>query len=422
MATIMASGAGLAVAATLASLLGASAYAIDSAVATPAPASSLPGAYSLSYDKDKWSDEYSVFRMSVAEPIGTVGADFAASDDPRLRPLTRLNSSWAATAPWLGLPMRLGDGVSSVGFWDQPVRTGGMQIGTFQPKVPDVTAPPSQVAVPYEIIGPNMVASTRFIDHLRTLVQLQKQTLETVGQGDFSIESGRLRDNFETRSADYGAWMTSGTYRYGLSPSTTIDGQIAQVSGQQSFLGVGLLEGLGPLGLVSAKVASSRDTDSTGWLARMGYDFSRDRLSIALRSHIQSPGFQDVGDSSVIESFKQRTLASARVDLGSLGKVSLASASETYADDSRRDIVALSHAVPFGGGGILSTAAAYSPGPGGTSALLVSFTYPFDYIAAPAHKINGEMNTALDRTIVDAFGQTRIPTPGRGPGDKLFAE
>jgi len=378
----------------------------------PSTYTTLPSNYSLSYDKDKWSDGFSVFHASVSDGFGVVGSGFAASDDPRLRPLTRLDTTWSLTAPLVGLPMRVGDGVSSVGFWDQPARVGGLQIGSFQPALPEVVAPPSLVTAPYEIAGPSTLTTTRYIDHLRGMVQFQKQTLELEGQGDFSLESGRVRENFEIRSADYGPWLTSGTYRYGVTSATTLDGQVAQVSNQQSFLGLGLLEGLGPLGQVSARVASSRDSDQSGWLARMGYDFTRDRLSIALRTNIQSPGFQDVGDSSVVETLRQRTLASARLDLGSLGRISLASASQTYVDDSHRDILAVSHALPFGGGGILSTAAAYSPGPLGSSALLVSFTYPFDYVAAPSRKINGAINSALDRTIVDAFGQTRLPTTG----------
>jgi hypothetical protein len=387
-------------------------------MAAPITYNPLPPGYSLSYDKDRWTDEFSVFHVSVSDQFGVVGSSFAASDDPRLRPLTRLDSSWSLSAPLIGLPMRLGDGVSSAGFWDQPARLGGLQIGTFQPAIPAVLAPPSAIAVPYEVVGPASVATGRVIDHLQSMVQLQKPLLASAGQGDFSLEAGRLRENFELHSADYGPWLTSGTYRYGVNTATTIDGQIAQVSGQQSFLGVGLLEGFGALGLLSATLASSHDPDSTGWLARMGYDYSHERLSIAVRSHIQSPGFQNIGDASVTELYRQRTLASAGIDLGSMGKISLASATETDSD-SRRDIVAVSHAMPFGGGGILSTAAAYSPGPIGTSAVLLSFTYPFDYITAPKHKIDGAVNAALDRTIVDAFGQTRLPAAGRLTADRL---
>ncbi len=371
------------------------------------PASYSASGYSLSYDKDQWSEEYSVFNVAVADRLGVLGSGFAASDDPRLRPLTRLDSGWNFTAPLLTMPARIGDGVSSTGFWDQPARFGGLQLGSFQPALPAVVAPPSTIAIPFESVGPVATTSSRFIDHLRSLVQLQTQSLEIEGQGDFSVESGRLRENFEARSADYGAWLTSGTYRYGFNATTTLDGQVAQVAGQQNFVGLGVLERVGPLGLVSARIAGSRDLDTSGWVARMGYDYTCDWLSVALRSHRQSAGYQDVGDAAAIEPLRQRTLASARIDLGALGRVSLASATQTYTDDSRRDIVALSHAMPFGGGGVLSTAAAYSPGQLGNTALLMSFTYPFDYVGTRTAQRDA-MDSALDRTIVDAFGQSQL--------------
>jgi outer membrane usher protein len=386
--------------------------AASSDIPMPSTYTTLPTDYSLSFDEARSTDAFSVFKMSVANGLGTLESGFAASDDPRLRPLTRLDSAWNWTLPLIGLPMRVGDGVSSVGFWDQPARIGGIQLGSMQPSVPPVVVPPA-VAIPEDTMGLNPAAPSRYGDRLRSVVQFQKPVLETAGQGDFSVESGWVRENFELRSADYGPWLTSGTYRYGVNTATTVDGEVAQVAGQQSVVGVGILEGLGSLGLVSAKVASSHDPDGAGWLARMGYDFSHDDLSIALRSHIQSPGFQDVGDTSLVEPFRTRTLASARVDLGPLGKVSLASAAETYTDDSHREIVALSHAMPFGSGGIVSTAAAYSPGQLGNSALLLSFTYPFGDLDGRSHPVSTAINSALDRTIVDAFGQTRLPATGR---------
>jgi outer membrane usher protein FimD/PapC len=382
----------------------------------------VPSSYSLSYDQDSGGEAFSVLHMSVTNQFGMFSGGFAASDDPRLRPLTRLDSSWNLTAPMVGLPLRLGDAVSSAGFWDQPARVGGIQIGSFQPVLPEVVQPPSIVALPYDSMGPSPLTAGRYLDHLRSLSQTQEPTLEQTGVGDFSFESGRLRENFELRSDDYGPWITSGTYRYGLNTATTVDGQVAEVSGQQSFLGLGVMEGLGSLGHVSAQFASSRDPDSTGWLARMGYDYDYDGINISVRSHIQSSGFLDVGDTSVVESLRQRTLATAGLDLGSMGKIALSSATQTAADDYRRDILALSHAIPFGGGGIISTAAAYSPGQSGNSAVLLSFTYPFAYLTASTHSVTSAMNGVLDRTIDDAFGQARIPPVGATARDKLTQE
>jgi outer membrane usher protein FimD/PapC len=364
----------------------------------------------LSYDKDRWSDEFSVFNMVVADDFGVVSSSLATSDDPRLRPLTRLDSSFGFTAPLVHAPARIGDTVSSSAFWDQPVRIGGLQVGTIALALPEVVMP-DVILTPDPLSGPGGAAftSNRFIDHVRTIAQFQKQSLVSAGQADYSLEAGRIREDFELRSNDYGSWLTSGTYRYGVNDLTTVDGQFAQLGNQQSVAGVGVLEGLGKLGQISARVADSHDTIGTGWLARLGYDFSRDNLSFALRSHIQSPGYQSVGDIAAVEPLRQRTLASAGMDFGSLGKVSVASATQTFVDDTRRDVLALSHAMHLAGGGILATAAAYSPGQFSNSSLLLSFTYPFDYVSAPARNLGREMDIALDKTVMDALNQTRYP-------------
>jgi outer membrane usher protein FimD/PapC len=378
----------------------------------------LPPGYSLTYDRDKWGDEFSVFQLTAAEPFGLINSSIAASDDPRLKPLTRLDSSLSFSAPLIHLPTRVGDTVSSSAFWDQPVRIGGVQMGTLQPALPAVMMP-AELLAPDILTNPGVASSTpvntasnRFIDHINTVAQLQSQALALPGQGLYSLEMGRVREDFELRSNNYGSWLTSGTYRYGLNAATTLDGQFAQLKFQQSIFGVGVMEGLGPLGQFSARLANSRDGEGTGWLARLGYDFTRDNLTLAVRTHIQSAGYQTLGDLSAVEPMRQRTLASAGWDMGYFGRVSLASATQTYIDDSRRDVLALSHAMPLGNGGILSAAAAYSPGQLASSALLLSISYPFDYWMTPARRIGQDIDIGLERTISDALNQIRNPMSG----------
>jgi outer membrane usher protein FimD/PapC len=374
----------------------------------------------VSYDPSRWDDNFSVFSLAVADQFGTLSSSLAASDDPRLRPLTRLDTAWGFAAPWLHVPARIGDTVSSSSFWDQPVRMGGLQLGTLPLELPDVVKPDAILA-PDIFAGPGAAAftSNHFIERVRTVAQLQQPSLEAAGEANYSLEAGRVREDFELRSNDYGAWLTSGTYRYGISDLTTMDGQFAQLGAQQSMFGVGVLEGLGPLGLVSARIANSRDCDSIGWIARMGYDYQRDNLSLAVRSHIQTTGYQGMGDIAAVEPLRQRTVATAGVDLGLLGKLSVASATQTFVDDTRRDVLALSHAMRLAGGGILSTAAAYSPGQTSNSALLVSFTYPFDYVSAPARSLAKEMDIALERTVGDALNQTRVLPATHLPPDHI---
>ncbi len=376
--------------------------------------------YKLSLDEDRWADEFSVFHMDVKDEFGAVNSSLATSDDPRLHPVTRLDTSWTFNAPVVNAPVRLGDTVASTALWAQPVRMGGLQIGTLQPVLPGIILPPILLAPEY--VGNGAAAayeSARVIEQVSSITQFQKPALIAPGQAVYSFESGRVRQDFELRSNGYGAWLTSGTYRYGAGRNTTVDGQFAQVGEQQTVIGFGLLEGLGPLGLISARIAGSRDIDSNGWLARMGYDFTHDNLSFTLRSHIQSVGYQSIGDSAYLEALRQRTLASAGMNFGSLGKISVASATQTLTDDSRSNVLALSHAIALIGGGILSTAAAYSPGQIANTVWAVSVTFPFNYEIAPARQLAAAGDMVLDRTLINAFNLTRIPTPGRLLNERL---
>ena len=391
-----------------------------------------PAPYDFSYDHDHWSEEFSVFQLSIADPAGSFHSSMAASDDPLLRPLTRLDSYFDMSAPVIHTPLRIGDTVSSSGFWDDPVRMGGLQIGTLQPALPAVMAPtgvfsPQVLTVPGApsfsapmSAGYIAAASTRFIADVATASQLQTQTLVAAGQTGYSVEMGRIREDFEFRSNNYGSWMTSGTYRYGLNAGTTLDAQFAQLGAEQSVVGFGLLEGLGSLGQVSARVADSRDTDGSGWLARMGYDYSHENLSFALRTHLQSNGYQPVNDIAAVEPMRQRTLASAGFNFGFMGKLSVASATQTFVDDTHRDVVALSHSMPIAGGGVISTAAAYAPGQFANAALLLSLRFPFDYWAAPTRTLAQDVDSSLDKTITDALNGSHQPlAPGSGPVSSL---
>ena len=297
---------------------------------------------------------------------------------------------------------------------------GGVQLGTIQPVTPDVIAPPLLLLPDVSLTSASAAqASSQIIDRVHVVAQLQKQVLVPAGQGDYSLEIGKVREDFEVHSNDYGAWLTSGTYRYGVTAATTVNGQFAQVGTLQSIAGVGVLQGLGTLGSISANVANSRDADASGWLARLGYDYSHDKVSFAVRSHLQSASYQSLSDNVQAEPLRQRTLASAGLDLGALGKLSVASATQTLVDATRRDVVAISHAMPLVGGGIMSTAAAYSPGSLSGSALLLSVTYPFDYQALSTHKLTKAADMSIDRTIMEAFNQTRIPPSGHIFTDRL---
>lgn len=78
------------------------------------------------------------------------------------------------------------------------------------------------------------------------------------GSSDFEWRLGLLRENFGSRSADYGDWVGGGFYRYGLSHRTTLGGRL-QFSAEELNLGGSVVYTSPRLGLLSLAVAGSRD-------------------------------------------------------------------------------------------------------------------------------------------------------------------
>jgi len=365
--------------------------------------------YGVSFERDTRSNRYTVFNTSIAHSVGVTTNSFAASADPRLAPLTRLESTWSWSAPGSRAQVHLGDAISNPGSWSSAVRFGGIQIGTTSSAPTDlITAPllgTSGMAVlpttadllsddlhqaahggslsgiaPQAIRPGNIALSVNDALGRRYAVSrplFQNISLLTRGQTDFSVEAGRVREDFARRSDGYGAWLVSGTYRYGLGSKSTLDAHAASVADGASVLGLGLSNKVGATGMASASMATSRTQTNSGWLARMGYEVNVHGVNLAVRSRRQSPNFQDLKANAAVESLRERTVASAGVSLNEFGNVSIAGVTQAYGDRQREGVLALSHSVPLGASGLFSTAATFAPGPVHGSSVLMSVSYPF---------------------------------------------
>lgn len=399
--------------------------------------------YALSYERDARFNQYTVFNASVAHQVGTTTTSFAASADPRLGPLTRLESAWSWGVPDSRAQLRLGDAISNPGTWSHAVRFGGVQFSTASTARADVITTPllgaSGMAVlpsTADLLGEDLRdAATRGTGLAGVVPQAAKpgnvnlpvndalgrsyvvsrplfQNISLVprGQTDFSIEAGRVREDFARRSDQYGSWLVSGTYRYGLGSTATLDAHAATISNEVSVMGLGVSEKVGALGLVSATMATSHTPENSGWLARMGYEVNVKGVNLAVRSHVQSLSFQDLRSSADVEPLRERTLASAGVSLDHFGSISIAGVTQAYGDGDREGILALSHSVPVGtGGGLFSTAATFAPGPVRGSAVLLSVSYPFTVTKrkSASNNTRNVINNVTDQNLLAVLDTTR---------------
>jgi outer membrane usher protein FimD/PapC len=365
--------------------------------------------YDFEHRQDAASTEYSVFDTALDQSHGHFSSTFAASTDTRLQSLTRLETTWSGTLPFVPIDIRLGDTISHPGTWSNAMRYGGIKLGSMQDLPSDlVTAPELSAGVAAlpstaDLISRNINHVSRINapgevtlavhDVLGRIREVTKPLHTDIvvapkGKADYSLAAGRIREEFAFTDGRYGPRFTSATVRYGLRKSLTFDAHASQVDGVVSVVGAGLAKNAGARGKLSATMATSRtprthssistsSTETEGWLARLSYQYENDYLVLALRSRVQSATYRDLSSyEENCAALRQRTMASLTLRLGSLGDVLVAGAAQTFDDASHADFVSVRHRMPLGPAGHLSASFAYNTGNADPSSIYIAFTHP----------------------------------------------
>ena len=221
--------------------------------------------------------------------------------------LIRLESSWTFDDPKRMRSLRVGDSFTRGGIGATPLRFGGIQLARNFAVQPDFLTLPlpsldGSAAAPsvIDIFVNNSLAAQREVapgpfaldrlpvvtgaGDLRLVVRdaLGRETTVTRsyyaasqllrrGLNDYSYEIGFLRENFGTRSNDYGALAASATHRHGVTDWLT--GEVhaeATADTQQGGIGADLLAP--GLGLFTLSVAASRNDFGSGALVGVGFE------------------------------------------------------------------------------------------------------------------------------------------------------
>ncbi len=390
-----------------------------------APQTSLDRDYDLSYRPGDGSGRFTMFDLKHAEGRGTLSSSFAGSVDASAPVLTRLDSSWTTALPGTAAKFRVGDGISDPGSWGRAVRFGGVQLGTrsvsartdlvttsmlgqsgaaFVPSTADLflqsaRAPQLQplnrpIVTAAPTVTGNGLVSLALQDpfgRTRSLTQplLANTSLVQRGHSDYSVELGRVREDYALDSNRYGDWFASTTLRYGLSKSTTIEGHAAQLN-ENSVYGIDIAKQLDTANLLSAAYASSRDAEASGWLAKVGIEHRGPTVTLALKQRLQSSGFREFGNLPGVDDIQRRTLASASMKLGAFGNVGIAGATQVSSLNQHEDLYALTHSMSLGSFGQISTSAGYSSD--NFSSVLFSFVHSFSTTQPAAGKTMFDLN------------------------------
>lgn len=362
-------------------------------------------------DARKISLKHSSFSAQVASDANSVSQTFAASLDPKLNTLTRLESSFTQS---LGESekLRVGDTVSSVGMWGSSVRFGGMQLGTRAAARADVVTN-SELATNGLAVLPT-VADALFASLDSSQAPLAAQNLKInrstkafggnglgltaldalgrsqaidapmisntrlaeEGCDDFSVGLGKVRRDYAIASNDYGPLFANTTVTCGAPLGFTIEGHGEYLADEVAAWGLGVARSVGPLGTASLAVASSYADIGSGWLARVGFEHRNPWFNLALRSRLQSREFREINTLALSDPIAQRDLASIGVNVAKGANLALAYATQTTWLRERANLIAIRQNVTLGAGS-LSLSAGHSLADNAGSSVFVSFQRPF---------------------------------------------
>ncbi|MET0534108.1 MAG: fimbria/pilus outer membrane usher protein [Steroidobacter sp.] len=354
---------------------------------------------------------YSSVNAQVLSDAAKVDYSFAASLDPNVDTLTRLQSSYTQSVGEQE-SLRVGDSVSTVGMWGTSVRYGGMQFGTHADTRDDVIdsgqlASSGMAVLP--TVADALFASTgesgtslgeRNLSVNRSLPSggegwnlavkdalghsqsvagpmIASTRLVQEGCSDFSVGFGKVREDYALTSNAYGPMFANTTVACGAPLGFTVEGHGEYLADQVAALGFGVARRIGPLGTASVAFAQSNaDGGGSGWMSKVGFDHTNAMFNVMLRSRFQSREFRDIGSVALNDPIMQRDLASVGVNMTRTSSLSLAYATQTTWARERTNLIAIKQSMGVGRG-TMSMSAGHSLEDNFGSSLFISYKRPF---------------------------------------------
>jgi len=244
----------------------------------------------------------------------------------------RLDTTWSRSFPDDMLTLRVGDTNTAALAWSRSTLIGGVQLSrnfALQPYRTTTPIPaflgsaalPSQVEVyvngmkqytgqlpsgPFQLntvpgiggAGNAQVVLTDSFGRTTTLdyslYDVQQRMLQQ-GLSDWSVDIGAVRENYGFKSFDYGSDpAASGTWRYGVSNSLTVETHAESTRGLVAAGGGAVWLIGSQLGVVTAGAAQSSYDGRQGSLFNLGYSWRDSRFNFALEGTRTTDSYRDV--------------------------------------------------------------------------------------------------------------------------------
>lgn len=291
----------------------------------------------------------------------------------------RYDTTWRFSDDERMLTYEAGDVVSGALPWSNSVRLGGLQLSRDFGVRPDLVTYPlpqfaGEAAVPSSVDlfvngykassdnvqpGPYTLTNIPYINGAGEAVvvttdALGRQVSTTVpfyvtstllqkGLSDFSVAVGNLRRDFGRRDFGYGSGVTSGSLRYGVSDSFTLESHVEAAS-DLALAGLGGNLRLGNFGVLNSAISQSRFDGRQGQQLSLGYQYTSRRYSF---SYQRQERRNDYADLSVLDRYygslsKRSQQVTTSINLDSWGSIGAGYFDILAADHSRTRLLNLS--------------------------------------------------------------------------------
>jgi outer membrane usher protein len=299
----------------------------------------------------------------------------------------RYDTTWRYSDDERLLTYEAGDVISGALPWSNSVRLGGVQLSRDFGVRPDLVTYPlpqfaGEAAVPSSVDlfingfksssadlqpGPYTLTNIPFINGAGEAVvvttdALGRQVSTTVpfyvtstllqkGLSDFSVAAGNLRRDYTLRDFGYGQGVTSGSFRYGVSDSFTLESH-AEASDALTLGGLGGNLRLGNFGVLNSAMSQSRFDGRQGQQLSLGYQYSSQRYSFSYQRIERRDQYADltVIDTPYASLSKRSQQITTSVNLNEWGSLGAGYFDIRAADDSRTRLLNLTWSRPLWGG------------------------------------------------------------------------
>jgi outer membrane usher protein len=378
--------------------------------------------------------------------------------------LVRLDTTYTRDFPATLDTLNLGDAISDGGSWGNAVRYAGVRWSRNFGLRPDLLTTPllataGTATVPSTVdvfVNNHLVTSNQLppgpfiIDRLPTVSgtgdvsvvvrdalgreQVITQsfysstTLLAPGLTQYSINLGKIRDNYAIESNDYGPMLGEASYRRGITDGITLEGHAEYLSGDAHAAGLNAAFGIGHFGVVNVTAANGGDASGSGWLSGVGFEHRDSGISLVASTLWASGDFAQVGEPlDPAMRMRQRSLLQTGVSTGHVGSLSLAYVRQTYRDSPTQQTLGLTQSIRIGRTSSLNltvtrtrTAAQASSGAQDSTSAYLIFVLPLDFRRAVTLQAVGGSGTGapVNELIASA---TMSPPVGPGSGYRFSA-